>query len=259
MTTHPIRHPSRQFKRPQPARTQPSQPLSKRAYSRRSNGASNAVHYKEIETDHDNGSMAVTFLNYCTFCEKQIIVPSSFMLYCSESRKKKDTEQSLVYPYDQCLPMLKPLRNSSFDNLAFRDIVPQRLPSHTGLKCSVYAFSDTSSDHNRGDRYQRFDREPSNRLCEFQLTSTYPPDTVRSYLPCCGHLLILSSSFSATTSLSYTPASSASCSLPHTTAPKRPFSLRTKSSHSSSYGTRSVNLVKPLTAPRICCLIRISW
>ena len=64
MATHHVRHPSHQSKKSQPAHARPSRPLSKRTHSHGSKSASKVVHYKEVESDEDEDSMAVSFLNY---------------------------------------------------------------------------------------------------------------------------------------------------------------------------------------------------
>ncbi|KNG48200.1 hypothetical protein DDE82_007130 [Stemphylium lycopersici] len=247
MATHHVRHPSHTSKKSQPAHARPSRPLSKRTHSHGAKTASKAVHYKDVETDDDEDSMAVSFLNYCTVCEKQIIVPSNTVLYCSESCKKKDTEKSLTYSYDHYSPPTTPFANFTFDDLAFRDIVPQRSPTQPDSKRSSCAFSDTSSDDNSDDRYHS---EASAYLRKFQSTPAYSPDTVRPYRPRYNRASTSQYSFSAAPSLSHTPASSVSYSLPYTPA-TRPLPPRTKPSHSGSYGAnaKSIDLVTPLTAP----------
>ncbi|KAI4669783.1 uncharacterized protein J4E79_000061 [Alternaria viburni] len=178
MATHHVRHPSHQSKKSQPAHARPSRPLSKRTQSHGTKAASKAVHYKETASDEDEDSMAVSFLNYCTVCEKQIIVPSNSVLYCSESCKKKDTEKSLTYSYDHYSPPTTPFANFTFDEFAFRDIVPQRSPTQPESKRSSCAFSDISSDDNSVDRCQRFDSEASKYLRKFP-SPAYFPDTRR--------------------------------------------------------------------------------
>jgi hypothetical protein len=245
MATHHVRHPSHQSKKSQPAHARPSRPLSKRSHSHGSKTASKVVHYKEVESDEDEDSMAVSFLNYCTVCEKQIIVPSNSVLYCSESCKKKDTEKSLTYSYDHYSPPNTPFATFTFDDFAFRDIVPQRSPTQPESKRSSCAFSDISLDDHSADRYQRFDSEASKYLRKFQ-SPAYVSDTVR---PRYNRNSTSQISFSVAPSLSHTPASSVSYSLPYTPATTRPLPPRTKPSHSGSYGAKSIDLVTPLTAP----------
>ncbi|KAF1941914.1 hypothetical protein EJ02DRAFT_466212 [Clathrospora elynae] len=248
MATHHVRHPSHHSKKPLPphARSSKPAPLSKRTYSYGSKGSSKVAHHKEVDSD-DEDSMAVSFLNYCTVCEKQIIVPSNTVLYCSESCKKKDTEKSITYSYDQYSPPTTPFTNFSFDDLTFRDIVPQRSPTQNESKRSSCAFSDVSSDDNITP-HQRSDSEASNYLRKFQST-TYSPEAIRSYRPGFNRSSTSQISYGVAPSLSHTPASSVSYSLPYTPATTRPLPPRTKPTHSSSYGSKSIDLVTPLTAP----------
>jgi hypothetical protein len=166
-------------------------------------------------------------------------------LTCTCSCKKKDTEKNLTYSYDHYSPPTTPFANFTFDDFAFRDIVPQRSPTQPESKRSSCAFSDISSDDNSADRYQRFDSDASKYLRKFQ-SPAYFPDTVR---PRYNRNSTSQISFSAAPSLSHTPASSVSYSLPYTPATTRPLPPRTKPSHSGSYGAKSIDLVTPLTAP----------
>jgi hypothetical protein len=59
-----VRHSFHYSKKSLPARSSRPAPLSKRKQSHRSKGASKVVHYEEVETDEEEGSMAVSFLNY---------------------------------------------------------------------------------------------------------------------------------------------------------------------------------------------------
>lgn len=255
MATHHVRHPSHHSKKSLPAHARPSRPVSKRTHSIGSKGASKAVHYKDVETDDDDNddedSMAVSFLNYCTVCEKQIIVPNNSVLYCSESCKKKDTESSLTYAYDHYSPPTTPFANFTFDDFTFRDIVPQRSPTQPDSKRSSCAFSDVSSDNDMTSSEDRYrDSEASKYLRKFQ-SPTYSTETVRPR-PRYNRASTSQFSFSAAPSLSHTPASSVSYSLPYTPytpATTRPLPPRTKPSHCSSYGAKSIDLVTPVTAP----------
>jgi hypothetical protein len=98
------------------------------------------------------------------------------------------------------------------------------------------------------ERYQRSDSEASKYLRKFQ-SPTYSPDTVRQYRPRFNRCSTSQFSYSAAPSLSHTPASSVSYSLPYTPATTRPLPPRIKPAHSSSYGAKSIDLVTPLTAP----------
>jgi hypothetical protein len=88
--------------------------------------------------------------------------------------------------------------------------------------------------------------EASRYLRQFQ-SSTYSTETMRAPRPRYSRASTSQVSFSAAPSLSHTPASSVSYSLPFTPANARP--LPPRHPQSSSYGSKSINLVTPLTAP----------
>ncbi|KAL1603240.1 hypothetical protein SLS59_004336 [Nothophoma quercina] len=186
--------------------------------------------------------MAVSFLNYCTVCEKQIIVPSNSVLYCSENCKKKDAEKSLTF-YDYS-PPTTPFTNFTFDDLHFPDIIPQRSPTQSHSKRNSYASSEGSIDED----YHRSDSDASNYLRQFQNISN-GTDTIRPIRPRYERASTSSANFSAAPSLSHTPASSYSFSLPYTpyTQPSnnRPLPPRTH----GSYASKSIDLVTPMTGP----------
>ncbi|KAJ4986438.1 hypothetical protein SVAN01_08130 [Stagonosporopsis vannaccii] len=245
MATHHVRHPSHHSKKAHPThvRTSKPAPLSKRSGSHGRKVQLHPVPHREVVEDEEEDPMAVSFLNYCTVCEKQIIVPSNSVLYCSESCKKKDAEKSLTF-YDYS-PPTTPFTNFTFDDLHFPDIIPQRSPTQSHSKRNSYASSEGSVE----DDYHRSDSDASNYLRQFQNISN-GTDTVRPIRPRYERASTSSANFSAASSLSHTPASSYSFSLPYTpyTQPSnnRPLPPRT---HGSSYASKSIDLVTPLTGP----------
>ena len=162
------------------------------------------------------------------------------------SCKKKDAEKSLHYYYDHYSPPTTPFANFSFDEFAFRDIVPQRSPTQPDSKRSSCAFSDVSSDDYSDDRCHS---DASKYLRKFQSTPTYSSDAARQHRPRYTRTSTSQYSISAAPSLSHTPASSVSYSLPYTPATTRPLPPRTKPSRNGSYGGKSIDLVTPVTAP----------
>ncbi|OAK97143.1 hypothetical protein IQ06DRAFT_308218 [Phaeosphaeriaceae sp. SRC1lsM3a] len=252
MATHHVRHPSHHSKRSVAAHPRPSRPapLSKRSHSY-GKSSIKAAHQKESESESwdDEESMAVSFLNFCTVCEKQIVTPSNSILYCSESCRKKDTEKSLTYSLEHYSPPTTPFTNFSFDDIHFRDIVPQRSPTLPDSKRSSCAFSDISSDENcwsLNEKSSTMNSEASRYLRQFQ-PATYSSETIRAHRPRYNRASTSQVNFSAAPSLSHTPASSFSYSLPYTPATNRP--LPPRNPHGSSYGSKSIDLVTPLTAP----------
>lgn len=101
--------------------------------------------------------------------------------------------------------------------------------------------------HSSDEKSLRSDSEASRYLRHFQ-SATYAADTIRAPRPRYSRSSTSQISFGTAPSLSHTPASSISFSLPFTPAATRPLPSRTNP-HSSSYGTKSIDLVTPVTAP----------
>jgi len=111
------------------------------------------------------------------------------------------------------------------------------------------AFSDMSSDdplHSDSERPLRSASEASRYLRQFQ-ASNYPTETLRPTRPRYSRASTSHTSLPIAPSLSHTPTSSISYSLPFTPANTRPLPPRTP--HASSYSAKSIDLVTPLTAP----------
>lgn len=49
--------------------------------------------------EDDDDDMASSFLQFCAMCEKQIVVPNSSILYCSESCRRRDSVSPTTNPY----------------------------------------------------------------------------------------------------------------------------------------------------------------
>jgi hypothetical protein len=147
-------------------------------------------------------------------------------------------------------PPTTPFGNFSFEDFHFRDIVPQRSPTQPESKRSSCAFSDISSDDNTwslSEKTQAMNSEASGYLRQFQ-SSTYTAENFRTHRPQYSRSSLSQASNSAAPSLSHTPASSVSYSLPYTPATSRPLPPR-HNPHGSSYSLKSIDLVTPLTAP----------
>ncbi|KAF2875299.1 hypothetical protein BDV95DRAFT_485671 [Massariosphaeria phaeospora] len=246
MATHHSNRLSNVSKRSTPAYARPSKPapLSKRTGAFK---ASYKTAHPRTEDVDDEEGMATSFLQYCTTCEKQIIVPNNAVLYCSESCRRRDTKKELTSPFEQS-PPTTPFANFSFDDFHFRDIVAPRSPTAPSKRSSC-AFSDMSSDDNAtsSDEKQTLESDASRYLRQFQSANASAETTVRPLRPRYSRASTSQATFSAAPSLSHTPASSMGFSLPYTPS-TRPLPPR-NNPHSSSYGARSIELVTPLTYP----------
>jgi hypothetical protein len=169
------------------------------------------------------------------------------------SCRKKDTEKSLTHTYEHYSPPttpFTPFANFSFEDLHFRDIVPQRSPTQAESKRSSCAFSDISSDDNTlsvDEKPQRYDTEASRYLRQYQSVA-YSTEAARAPRPQFTRAPTSQVHYGTAPSLSHTPASSVSYSLPYTPATTRPLPPR-HNPHSSSYGSKTIDLVTPLTTP----------
>ncbi|KAF2834376.1 hypothetical protein M501DRAFT_1009698 [Patellaria atrata CBS 101060] len=200
------------------------------------------------QEEEDEDSMAVSFLQYCAFCDHQIIVPNNSVLYCSESCRRKDnTKVSLTSLNSDYSPPATPYSNYStftFEDLPKRDIIPQRSPTSAHPFRTSMAFSESSEDENvypGDDSASRRDSEAARYLRQFQYSQGLTEASMRSSRP------KLQRATTSTPPLSHTPASTASISLPYTPATpySRPLPPRKQG---SSYGHRSVDLVVPFTS-----------
>ncbi|KKY15120.1 hypothetical protein UCDDS831_g07846 [Diplodia seriata] len=97
---------------------------------------------KDEEPEDD--PMAASFLNFCTVCEKQIIVPNNSILYCSESCRKKDNTKTITF--EPSPPPTPYSLYSSEDLSPSRAIVPPRSPTAIPSKRLSYGYSDVSDD-----------------------------------------------------------------------------------------------------------------
>ena len=141
-------------------------------------------------------------------------------------------------------PPTTPFTNFTFDHLHYPDIIPQRSRTESHSKRNSYASSADSMD----DDNHRSDSDASNYLRQFQHTSN-GTDAIRPTRPRYERSSTSSANFSAAPSLSHTPASSYSFSLPYTPynqpSNHRPLPPRTH----GSYASKSIDLVTPFTGP----------
>ncbi|KAL1638312.1 hypothetical protein SLS56_000120 [Neofusicoccum ribis] len=195
---------------------------------------------KEEEPEDD--LMAASFLNFCTVCEKQIIVPNNSILYCSESCRKKDNTKTITF--EPSPPPTPYFHRFSFDDVSpSRDIVPPRSPTQAPSKRLSYGFSETSDDEApEWNEKESKESEATRYLRTFSSTDITAQRSRPNYHRSSTSTVV--STTSTTPSLSHTPTSSVSISMPYTPS-NRP--LPRRNPHGSSYGTRSIDLVNPFT------------
>ncbi|KZF21490.1 hypothetical protein L228DRAFT_268965 [Xylona heveae TC161] len=190
-----------------------------------------------VEKRDEDEAMANSFLQFCTTCEKQIVVPSSSILYCSESCRKKDTVSSQAggfFAFDPS-PPLSPFSSLSLEDPPVRDIVPQRSPTARTCPPNLYpqCASPPSSSSNSPKSSQESAAQQYLKLFHYSATpyvGGYPFHAANS-------------STATTPSLSHTtPASSYSGSSYNFST--RPLPPRHNPSISSA-SPRSIDLVTP--------------
>ncbi|KAI9675337.1 MAG: hypothetical protein M1817_001240 [Caeruleum heppii] len=132
-------------KTPRPARGQRPAPLSRRSTGQgivklglgRGKGDSNRT---DSRAGAEEDGLTATFLQYCTTCEKQIQVPNSSILYCSESCRKADSSASAPSTAPQT-PHISALASLHLDDVPTkpsRDVIQPASPTardtHRALK-----------------------------------------------------------------------------------------------------------------------------
>ncbi|KAK7538558.1 life-span regulatory factor-domain-containing protein [Phyllosticta citribraziliensis] len=235
-----------------PKRPTPLHSRSKSAvFTKRSAAAAKQPRASPKKEDDDDDLMAASFLNFCTVCEKQIIVPNNSILYCSESCRKKDNTKELSF---EPSPPPTPYASFFFDDTSpSRDIVPPRSPTVAPAKRLSYGFSDASEDESDWHDIEKprpQETEATRYLRSFPRSST-ELDLRRPVRPThnrANTAMVLPTTHSAAPSLSHTPTSTLSVSMPYTPS-SRPL-LPRRHPHSTSSRNGSIDLVNPfVTAP----------
>ncbi|MCJ1452116.1 hypothetical protein MMC28_002458 [Mycoblastus sanguinarius] len=96
-------------------------------------GAKQAKQAKEDDEvaseDDDDDDMESSFLQFCAMCEKQIVVPNSSILYCSESCRRRDATQT--YPTHPYLTLASPTKMTASAHLEdpFGSKIPTYVPA----------------------------------------------------------------------------------------------------------------------------------
>ncbi|OJD34883.1 life-span regulatory factor [Diplodia corticola] len=235
-TQHPQHRNPSHSKRASQSHPRVSRPALLKRHSKSQSKVPQVAPRKDEEPEDD--PMAASFLNFCTVCEKQIIVPNNSILYCSESCRKKDNTKTITFE-----PSPPPTPYSLYSGEDFspsRDIVPPRSPTAIPSKRLSYGYSDVSDDDTPEWAQEKpKESEATRYLRIFSSTDVTAQRSKRSSTS------TVASTTSTAPSLSHTPTSSTSTSIPYTPA-SRP--LPRRNPHGSSYGTRSVDLVNPFSA-----------
>ncbi|KAF2742882.1 hypothetical protein M011DRAFT_522004 [Sporormia fimetaria CBS 119925] len=240
MPTHHIRHPSAS-KRPQQALVWPNKP----ANSSKKKSVCAPKKKAAPPTDNtcdDDDLMATSFLQYCTTCEKQIITPSNIVLYCSERCRNIDNNKSPPRPADWP-PDVMSSSSTSLESQYFPDIVPPCSPTAPS-KRSSWALSEKSTDESALAHEAKPKKESEAHIWLRQFHSNPDKTFGRPIRPRIARATTSHGMSSTAPSLSHTPTSSVSYSLPYTPS-ARPLPPRTNP-HGSSYGAKSTDLLNPL-------------
>ncbi|KAI9737045.1 MAG: hypothetical protein M1834_000635 [Cirrosporium novae-zelandiae] len=80
-------------------------------------------------SEEEEELMDSSFLQYCATCEKQIVVPNSSMLYCSESCRKKDSAKPITYPMASPTSTYSPFDPDTTCTTPPRNVVTPRSPT----------------------------------------------------------------------------------------------------------------------------------
>ncbi|MCJ1370893.1 hypothetical protein MMC20_002107 [Loxospora ochrophaea] len=210
------------------------------------------------EKDDDDDDMAMSFLQYCAFCEKQIVVPNNSILYCSESCRRKDGSKALSENLLANLYTGQLSPEPSFDDLL--GVKPRELLLRrpTVGRAATTArippvFHDGKSDLDPTEWKPK--EELSTESEAFQYLSQFHRST-SNLTSSCRPILETCSSTPAmipgsAPSLSHTPATSTSASINSLASTPyefvtRPLPPRHDSTYSASAAAKGVELVVPV-------------
>lgn len=165
----------------------------------------------------------------------------------TRSCRRKDNNKTVTFiPYtSEHSPPHTPFANFTFDDLPVHNIVPQRSPTAPHMHRISSTFSEASEDEHMysGDESRMTkDTEAARYLRQFQ---SQDGSSTRAWRPRYNRSSTSTAAYSTAPSLSHTPTSTASVSLPYTPS-TRPLPLR--QNPYNSYGPRSIDLVTPFAA-----------
>ncbi|KAB8416376.1 hypothetical protein FH972_024895 [Carpinus fangiana] len=216
--------------------------------------------------DFDEDPMGATFLQFCATCEKQIAVPNSSVLYCSEECKSSDATRTTSYPLfkTDSTPPPSPRRSPVSGDLLDHDVVPQRSPtqpsapfSHRASISDAAALDGISPGFYILDSQMRRDHSSSS-LSTLSRSGTprSRPSSGRADTEAAAYLQQFhspgrpyysrSSTSNTVPSLSHTPVSHVGTSIPYT--PSSSTGGRPPPRAHTSFSSKSIDLVTPITA-----------
>jgi len=172
------------------------------------------------------------------------------MILINRSCRRRDQSKSLSYSGTSTnqSPPLTPIQPFSSDDLPVRDIVPQRSP--TSITYSRFSYSEPSEDgllfsedEKRRPRMNVQDSEAARYLRSFHSAEAQAEMASRTPRPRYNRSSTSIPELSTAPSLSDSPTSTDAMSMPYTPF-NRPLPTR-YNPFSSSYGTKTVDLVNP--------------
>ncbi|KAK6358292.1 hypothetical protein TWF730_007640 [Orbilia blumenaviensis] len=217
--------------------------------------------------------MAASFLPFCSFCEKQIVIPNNGILYCSEAcrRRDRDTKSNpSSAPTSGSVPFQHHGGFGSWNTppisprLGYVDIAPPNLiaPSSPTTARSIpmaRTVSNPMGNYGHGSFSPPSDPIPLHRRPAYEMSypsMSAPPSPTSSsgvFLPSKRpHHLPRNNTFTSVPSLANSPATSTSSHGPYNpyqgniTRPLPP--IRNPYSYSSNSSPRSIDLVTPISS-----------
>ncbi|KAL8944616.1 MAG: hypothetical protein Q9216_000313 [Gyalolechia sp. 2 TL-2023] len=202
-----------------------------------------------VGEEEDDDDMATSFLQFCTTCDRQILVPKNSLLYCSERCKRIDAEY--IPNYRCCTSPSSPALNDESDTDAFGS--KNRGPMERAMPTPRHLFSarippkahEGKSDLDPTEWKPKCPHRPtsdaSSYLGQFHRK---PPTSWSPRRPAAIHAQTMSSVPLTAPSLSATPCASSISSGDSVAGTPYDFANRSLM-HSNTAAIKSVDLVTP--------------
>ncbi|KAL9042360.1 MAG: hypothetical protein Q9180_000652 [Flavoplaca navasiana] len=209
------------------------------------------------DDDDDSDDMATSFLQFCVTCDRQILVPNSSLLYCSERCKRMDAQH--VSDYSSYVPTISPTSSENDDNdpmgskkppLVPRAVpTPRRAPSARIPPAAHEGKSDLDPTEWKPKPVHRSSSDATKYLSQFHRTPPAygSPRRGSPHRPAALHSHTMGSVPMIAPSLSATPSASSTSSEDDSIA-GTPYNFGNRPSMASrpnAVQSRSVNLVTP--------------